>query len=89
MSRANVFAMANHRFSQDKSQNLRICQDLRFALLLVTLEEDVVLDDLGVELSEDGPVVVDEADKVAGYLRQLPLTQGQAWRNLKVETIDS
>ena len=47
----------------------------------------MVLDDLEVELPEDGPVVVDEADKVAGYLRQLPLTQGQAWGNLKVEEI--
>ena len=47
----------------------------------------MVLDDLKVELPEDGPVVVDEADEVTGYLRQLPLTQGQAWRNLKVEEI--
>ena len=47
----------------------------------------MVLDDLEVELPEDGAVVVDEADEVAGYLRQLPLTQGQAWRDLKVEII--
>ena len=47
----------------------------------------MVLDDLEVELPEDGPVVVDEADEVAGYLRQLPLAQGQARGNLKVEII--
>ena len=79
--------MSRAIFSVGQSQDLRIYKDLRFALLLATLEEDVVLDDLGVELSEDGPVVVHEADKVAGYLRQLPLTQGQAWGNLKVEEI--
>ena len=59
---------------------------LSFVLLaLVRLEEDVVLDDLGVELAEDGPVVVDEADKVAGDLRELPLTQGQPRGDLKQE----
>ena len=47
----------------------------------------MVLDDLEVELPEDGPVVVDQADEVAGYLRQLPLAQGQSWGNLKVEVI--
>ena len=47
----------------------------------------MVLDDLEVELPEDGPVVVDEADEVAGYLRQLPLAQGQSRGNLKVEVI--
>ena len=45
----------------------------------------MVLDDLGVELAEDGPVVVDEADKVAGDLRELPLAQGQPRRDLKQE----
>ena len=48
----------------------------------------MVLDDLGVELSEDGAVVVDEADKVAGDLRQLPLAQGQPWGYLRVEFKD-
>ena len=66
-------------------EDLRCHQDLSLALLVVPLEEDVVLDDLGVELAEDGAVVVDEADKVAGDLRQLPLAQGQPWGYLKVE----
>ena len=88
MSRANFSAFEKLQDKSSRSKNLvRSKILLRFALLLVTLEEDVILDDLGVELSEDGPVVVHEADKVAGYLRQLSLTQGQAWRDLKVEII--
>ena len=47
----------------------------------------MVLDDLEVELPEDGPVVVDEPDKVPCNLSQLPLAQGQARGNLKVEII--
>ena len=66
-------------------EDLRSHQDLSLALLVVPLEEDVVLDDLGVELAEDGPVVVDEADKVAGDLRELPLTQGQPRGDLNQE----
>ena len=66
-------------------EDLRSHQDLSLALLVVPLEEDVVLDDLGVELAEDGAVVVDEADKVAGDLRKLPLAQGQPWGYLNEE----
>ena len=75
------------RFSRRKLQGCPVLfWNLGFALLaLVRLEEDVVLDNLGVELAEDGPVVVDEADKVAGDLRELPLTQGQPRGDLKQE----
>ena len=42
----------------------------------------MVLDDVVVELAKDGPVVVHQADKVAGDLGELALTQGQTRRDL-------
>jgi hypothetical protein len=54
-------------------------------LILVPLEEDVVLYDLGVELSKDGSVVVYETNKVARDLSQISLAKGEAGGDLKKE----
>ncbi len=43
----------------------------------------MILDDLVVELPEDGLVVVDEADELSGDVTQILLTNAQTRRNLK------
>lgn len=43
----------------------------------------MVLDDVGVELAEDGPVVGHQSDEATGHSRQLLLAEGQTWGHLK------
>jgi hypothetical protein len=56
---------------------------LDFSSFVGLLEEDVVVDDVHVELSEDGPVVGHQSDEGSGHLGKFFLTKSQARRNLK------
>ena len=47
------------------------------------LKEDVIVDDVDVELSEDGPVVGHQSHEGSGDLGKFFLTESQARRNLE------
>ncbi len=46
------------------------------------MKENVVVDEVGVELAEDGPVVGDESNKSSGNLSKFLLTECQSWWDL-------
>ena len=54
-----------------------------FSLFSGLPEEDVVLDDVAVEVSKDGPVVGHQPHEGSSHGSQLLLAEGQAWGHLE------